>query len=264
MKTNLLRENKMKMNAVKQVLWLVCGGILLAQNTWGDWAEVYEARDKGLPKTAIEALEPILAKAIEQQHYAEAIKSICTKIAYEGQIEGNRPEERVIRLQAEIEGAPTEMKPLMQAILADWYWSYFQQNRWRFQQRTQTTEAPGNDFTTWDLPRILAEIDKQFTLALANEAILQQTPVEDFADLLEKGTMPDSCRPTLYDFIAYEALDFYQAGEQGAALAEDAFEITDDSPVFSDTEAFINWQPQTTDTESPTLKAIVLFQKLLT
>ena len=251
------------MNAVKRVLWLVCGGILLSLNAWGGWSEVYEARNKGLPKTAIEALEPILADALEQKRYPEAIKAICTKIAYEEQIEGNKPEEHVARLQAEIERAPAEMKPLMQAILANRTWNYFQQNRWRIQQRTQTAEAPGNDFTTWDLPRILAEIDKQFTLALANDAVLKQTRVEDFDDLLEKGTMPDSYRPTLYDFIAHEALTFYQAGEQGVHLAEDVFEITDDSPVFSTPEDFMRWDPQTTDTESPALKAVRLFQNLL-
>ena len=53
--------------------------------------------------------------------YAEAIKAICLKIAFEGNIEGNKPEEKVIRLQAEIEKAPAEMKPLMEAILAHWY-----------------------------------------------------------------------------------------------------------------------------------------------
>ena len=54
------------------------------------------------------------------------------------------------------------MKPIMQAILANWYWHYFQQNRWRFMRRTATAEPPSDDFTTWDLPRILARIDEQF------------------------------------------------------------------------------------------------------
>ena len=50
----------------------------------------------------------------------------------------------------------------MDAILAHWYWQYFQQNRWRFMQRTATAAPPGDDILTWDLARILAEIDKQF------------------------------------------------------------------------------------------------------
>ena len=32
-------------------------------------------------------------------------------------------------------------------MLANWYWDYFQQNRWRFMQRTQTAEPPGDGHT---------------------------------------------------------------------------------------------------------------------
>lgn len=227
------------------------------------WQKVYEARDKGLPKTAIEELKPIIADAMANKKYAEAIKAICTKIAFEGNIEGNKPEEKVIRLAAEIEKAPAEMKPMMEAILANWYWHYFQQNRWRFQQRTQTAAQPGKDFTTWDLPRILAEIDKHFTAALANEKTLKATPIAQYNDLLEKGSVPDSYRPTVFDFLAHEALQFYQAGEQGAAKAEDEFEIPATSPIFGTVAEFLAWKPDTTDTDSPKLKAIKLFQNLL-
>ncbi|MFZ4398240.1 MAG: RNA polymerase sigma factor, partial [Kiritimatiellia bacterium] len=227
------------------------------------WQKVYEARDKGLPKTAIEELKPIIADALQNKKHAEAIKAICTRIAFEGQIEGNKAEEKITRLEAEIAKAPAEMKPVMEAILADWYWHYFQQNRWRFQQRTQTAAPPGKDFTTWDLPRLLTEIDKHFTTALANEKVLKATPIEQFNDLLEKGTVPDAYRPTLFDFLAHEALAFYQAGEQGAAKAEDAFEIPANAPVFGTVAEFLKWQPPATDTDARLLKAIRLFQNLL-
>ena len=102
--------------------------------------------DKGLPKTAIEDLDPIIAGAMKDKAYAEAIKAIARKIALEGNIEGNKPEEKITRLQAEIAKAPPEMVPVMDAILANWYWHYFQQNRWRFLQRTATAAPPGDGF----------------------------------------------------------------------------------------------------------------------
>jgi hypothetical protein len=159
------------------------------------WEEVDDARRKGLPKTAIEALGPVIEDAMAHGRHAEAIKAICTRIAFEASIEGARAEERITRLEAELEKAPEPMRPMMQAILANWYWHYFQQNRWRFMQRTQTAEPPGDDFTTWDLPRILAEIDTHFTAALAKEEILKAIPIAQFDDLLEKGNTPDAYRP---------------------------------------------------------------------
>jgi uncharacterized protein YfaS (alpha-2-macroglobulin family) len=228
------------------------------------WKKVDDAVNKGLPKTAIQELEPIIASALKDKAYPEAIRAIAKKVALEGNIQGNKPEERITRLKAEIAKAPPEMGPVMEAILAHWYWHYYQQNRWRFLQRTATAAAPSEDFTTWDLPRLFAEIDKQFTKALANEKELRATPIATYDALLEKGTMPDSYRPTLWDFLAFEALQFYTAGEQAGARPEDAFEIAADGPALGTAEEFLKWQPKTTDEQSAKLKAIRLYQKVMT
>ena len=228
------------------------------------WQQVEDAIKKGLPKTAITNLEPIIQGALKDKAYAEAVKAIGEKIALEGNIQGNKPEEKITRLEAEIAKAPKEMVPLMDTLLAEWYWQYFQQNRWRFMQRTATAAQPGKDFTTWDLPRLFAEIDKQFQKALAAEKVLKATPISAWDGLLQKGTMPDSYRPTLYDFIACEALQFYTSGEQAAAKPEDAFELSADSPILDSAEKFLGWQPAAgADTDSPVLKAIRLYQDLL-
>jgi hypothetical protein len=137
------------------------------------------------------------------------------------------------------------MKPVMEAVLGHWYWQYFQQNRWRFMQRTQTAEPPGADITTWDLATILAEIDKHFTLALAAEQTLKATPISAWNDLIEKGTVPDTYRPTLYDFLVFDALSFYSSGEQAGALPQDTFEIMADDPIFAPAAEFLAWQPRT-------------------
>ncbi|MBM4087979.1 MAG: hypothetical protein FJ276_00910, partial [Planctomycetes bacterium] len=229
----------------------------------GDWKKVYDATEKGRPKTAIEELEPIIQAALRDKKYGEATKAITMKIALEGQIQGNKPEERIVRFEAVMADLPAEMKPTLEVVLANWYWHYFKQNQWRFMQRTQTAEPPGDDITSWDLPRILAEIDEHFTAALEAEEQLKNTPVESFGDLLQKGTMPDAYRPTMFDFVAHEALQFYGAGEQAGSQAEDAFVLTADSAIFAPLPEFLSWQIESTDTRSPILKAIRLYQKLL-
>ena len=181
---------------------------------------------------------------MQDKAYPEAIKAIGRKIALEGIIQGNKPEEKITRLEAEIAKAPAEMKPVMEAILANWYWQYFQHNRWRFMNRTATAAPPGKDFTTWDLPRLFAEIDKHYAKALSAGATLKQIPIAQYDDLLEKGTLPDAYRPTLYDFVAHEALAFYSSGEQAAAKPEDAFELSADSPIFGSGRRFPGLEPQ--------------------
>ena len=227
------------------------------------WKQVDDAFAKGLPRTAIAVLDEIIGGALEDQAYAEAVKAIAVKIDWEGYIQGDKVEEKIVRLEAEIAELPDPAKPVTEAILAHWYWQYFQQNRWRFVNRTQTAEPPGEDITTWDLPRILAEIDLHFTLALEADQELKAIAVELWGDLLEKGTVPDSYRPTLYDFLAHEALSFYNSGEQAGVESMDAFEIMVDSPIFAPVAEFLAWQPETTDTDSAKLKAIDLYQALL-
>lgn len=254
------------MNRVKTLIVTFFIGLSAAAAMGGSrddlWKQVEEAIGKGLPQTAISLLDQIIPGAQADQAWAEATKAICMKIVQEGRIQGYKPEEAIVRLQAEIAAAPEAMMPVMEAVLAHWYWQYFQNNRYRFLQRTQTAEPPGEDFTTWDLARILAEIDKHFTLALAAEASLKVTPIDEWDDFIEKGTAPDAYRPTLYDFLVHDALSFYNSGEQ-AALPEEVFEIMADSPIFAPVDEFLAWEPETTNTSSAKLKAVRLYQSLL-
>ena len=227
------------------------------------WKQVEEDINKGLPKSAVKKLGPIIEGATEEGAHAEAIRAIGKKISLEGIIQGNKPEEKITRLKEAIGGVKAEMKPAMEAILAHWYWHYFQQNRWRFMQRTATSQSPSDDFTTWDLPRILSEIDKQFQTALGHDKILQGIPIAEYDAMLRKGNAPDTFRPTLYDFIAHEALRFYQAGEQAGSRHMDEFYIEATSPALGTVEEFLAWNPDTKDRHSPTLRAINIFQDLL-
>ena len=180
------------------------------------WKKV-EAAIGQASKTAIELLQPILDAAVADKDYPEAIKAIGRKIALEGMIQGDGPEGKITRMDAEIAKAPVGMRPMMEVVQAKWYWQYFAQNRWRFIGARPRRLPRTGILPAWDLPRLFSEIDKHFQKALAAEEQLKQIPVQTFGGLLEAGVIPDSYRPTLYDFVAHQALDFYNSGEQAAA-----------------------------------------------
>ena len=244
----------------------LAAGLVFAQaqpaNREALWKQVAAAEKKGLPKTAAAKLQLIYDSALRDGRHAEAIKALAKRITHEGAVQGNKPEEKITRLRAELEKTPDEAKPLLQTILGHWYWQYFRANRYRFLQRTATAQPLGEDFTTWDLPRLYREIDRHFTNALA-DGRLKTIPTTDFADLLTKPTLPEKYRPTLYDFIAHEALGFYASGEFAAAKPEDAFEVRASDPLLGPLDKFLAWVPETTDTESPQFKAVRLYQDVL-
>ena len=229
------------------------------------WEQVKKHLSKDLPKSAIEVLTEIDQQARAENAWPEAIRATAQRVMLEGRIaEGRDAIGRIKGLDAELAKAPAEMKPLLQTIQAVWLWEYFYQNRWQFMQRTQTATTPGADIQTWDLKRVLVEIDGRFSQAMATRDALRAIPIADYDFLLKKGTAPDTLRPTLYDFVAHEILAFYDAREQVNAAAEDAFTFNGESPAFGTAAEFLAWEPDTADQTAWSVKSIRLYQELLT
>ncbi|MDB5312784.1 MAG: hypothetical protein JWO38_6986, partial [Gemmataceae bacterium] len=255
--------------ALLAVLGCVATGIAVmgAEPTRAErWQRVDKAVRNGLPRTAVKELDSIIASALKDKAYPEAIKAVGKKVVLEagGPYAHLIPEEKISRMRAVIPTMPAEMHPVLHVLLGHWYYEYCEQNKHRIAQRSSAGETTGPDVTTWDVPRILAEVDRQFETALAHEKELQATPVAAYASLLSPGSIPDAYRPTLFDVLAFDALKFHALADQySGPEVEDAFEFTGDSPAFAPVDEFLKWQPKTTDTTSRSLKAVRLYQKLL-
>ena len=65
------------------------------------WDDVDSEIKNGLPKTAIEKIDPLIKQALQDGSHAVAIRAICQKINLEGAIEGNKAEEKIARLEEE-------------------------------------------------------------------------------------------------------------------------------------------------------------------
>ncbi|MDD8026777.1 MAG: alpha-2-macroglobulin family protein, partial [Acidobacteriota bacterium] len=227
------------------------------------WAQVAKAEKDGLPQTAVDVLKRIYVSAAADKRSAEALRALTRQLILEATIDGNQPGPRLIRLAEEIGKAPASLQPMLKIVQARWYWSYFSRNRWRFMNRTATDGVDDKDFTTWDLPRLLRTIDGLHQDILKDAASLQKTRLSDFLGFLAPGDQPPARRPTLYDFAAFEALEFYSAGEQAAAKPENAFEITADSDALAPAAVFLKYDPETADSEAPALRALRIYQALL-
>ena len=225
------------------------------------WKQVQQAQKKGLPKSAAKLLTQIYDSAVADKEFAEATKAICYQIRVEGQVNQPAMPYSIRKLQAELPKLHPEVQPLANVIQAHWFLSYYYQNRWQIQQRSQTAQSPSDDFETWDSVRLLDEADELLQASLASSDKLKELPIAQFDKLLDKGTMPDTFQPTLYDFIAHHAAQFYSLDEQ-IVRAQDNFDLTADSPIFADSKAFLEWQPKS-ESKSPTLRAISIYQDLL-
>ena len=223
------------------------------------WNEAKKAEKDGLPKTQIKVMDKILKVCEEQKDYSSWMKALAKKITLEATIQGNKPEEKISRLQDMMKKAAPETKALLKTILAQWYWHYYSRNKWRFMNRKRTVGMDDKDINTWDLPKIFDKIDALYTEVLKEETVLQNVKLRSFRSFLQMGNLKDM-RPTLYDFIVFEALKFYTCAEQTTANPEDSFELNADSDAFAKYDDFLDYTPETTDEDSPKLKAMRLYQ----
>ena len=271
--------------AIAMVGLLAGGPILMRPFAVGDdavppadraaaWKSVDKALEEGKPKTALQALAGVEASAVRDKAWAEAARAIATRVLTETEDRPGDDPERVLRLAAAIDKAPAETRGVLEAIRANWTWGYFQANRWRYQQRTQGG-ADAKDLAKiaeWDLPAIVAEIRKRFAAAVGapgspERAALQKLPVAEWSAIIDKGAMADAYRPTVWDVIVRDAIEFSSSGERGLVAPEDAFDFGADTPALGTAEEFLAWQPEAdtkvTDTDSPLLETIRLYRDLL-
>lgn len=242
------------------------------------WKPIQDAIDQGLPKSAIQEIEKILPGAIDRNDDGLVVRLLATRATLDGQLEGRDEVHRIAKLQADLKTAPESTKPILNAILANWFWNYYQQNQWRFSDRTEIDPEITNaaepvviksaeDITTWTRNRIVGQSAALFESALnaedGSEKTLRQTPIADYDDLLVKGTAPDEYRPTLYDFVVSDAIEFYVDANGTYAGPADRFELAANSPIFADVDKFIAWQIPDGDAKSPRRRATTLYQSWL-
>ncbi len=227
------------------------------------WKEVSRFDKENLPKSANEIVQKILEKAKKESNTNQLIKSLLYQSKYMLVLEEDAQLRIVNTFKSEIVVAKFPEKNILESILANMYWQYFQENRWRFYDRTHTDKkVNANDFRTWDLQTLFAEIHLHFQQSLDNALLAQTTPLEDFNGIIDQRDNSKVYRPTLYDFLAHNALDFYKTDETN--LSKPAYKFVLDNPDYLDkASTFKDLSISTKDTLSLQFNALLLYQNLI-
>ncbi|MCW8803574.1 MAG: MG2 domain-containing protein, partial [Ignavibacteriaceae bacterium] len=227
------------------------------------WQKVDSLEQQGLTRSALEVVEEIYNAAKKDNNQPQFIKSVFYKLKYGNYIEEDSHVKIVNDVKAEIDTADFPANAILRSILANVFWQYYQNNRWRFQQRTETVNFDNEDFQTWDLPRLIREIVKYYQASLANSDELKQISIKDFKDILYySDTQGANLRPTLFDLLAHQALSFYVNDE--ASVTDPVYKfVLSSEKDFSSPEDFVDVKYQTKDSLSLTFYAIQLYQDLI-
>lgn len=193
------------------------------------WKKVDSCNNKGLTESALKVVEVIYAKAKADNNAAQFVKAVLHRMKFEAYKEEFSLEKSIIKLRDEANEAKYPVKPVLHSILADAYWQYFQNNRWKFYNRTTTVNFNNDDITTWDLKTITDASIKNYKLSLLKSDTLKRTKVDIYDEILEKGTTEcRKWRPTLYDFLAHRALNFFMGQEPDVSRPANRFTVNDE------------------------------------
>jgi len=213
------------------------------------WQKVDSLTNLGLPKSALEVVGKIYSLSKKDKNDPQFVKSVMYKLKLQSEFQENFHTGAIADLNKEISVAQEPVKQILQSILAEVYWKYYQNNRYRFNDRTQVMNNNADSIQTWDLNRLSRKIINCYMVSLENPGLLKSIPISDFEAIIEKpesdkggstGNIPlrrtpetgpsRSLRPTLYDFIVWRSLEYFMSKDGPKNVSVENFKI--DKPIY--------------------------------
>ena len=232
------------------------------KNYLKEWKRIDSLIEKtGLIKTALKEVNTIYSSAKKENNDVQVIKALIYRMQLNDQLSDSGRYENIALLEKEISIAKEPAKSILHSIAGASYWSYLQMNRWQFYQRSNTKGHDSKDISTWSMEQLHGRITSHFEQSLANVKTLQGSKLEKFDPILIKGNVR-YLRPTLFDLLAFRALDYYRNDERYVTKPAYAFELND-SAAFADATIFIKHVFKTSDTVSLHHRALEVYQQLL-
>ncbi|MGZ3899792.1 MAG: MG2 domain-containing protein, partial [Bacteroidia bacterium] len=190
------------------------------------WKRIDSCEKKGLTESALKIVEVIYSKAKTDNNASQFVKAVLHRMKFESYKEEFSLEGSIIKLRNESAAAKFPIKPVLQSILADAYWQYYNNNRWKFYNRTTTVGFNNDDITTWDLKTITYAAISNYKASVQNTDSLKRTKIDLYDEILVKGSQEGrKWRPTLYDFLAHRALAFFENTEPDVTRPATRFSV---------------------------------------
>ena len=186
---------------------------LMAQTKPNDYKSNWKRIDsllqkRGLTESALIEVNKLYTIAKNEKNHVQVIKALLYRMQLQQMKEENALERSISELEREIASSTEPSRSILTSIAAESYWLYFQRNRWKFYDRTQTTGYKKEDIATWSITDFHQRISELFLASIRNAKLLQQTRLDPFSAILVEGNTRH-LRPTLFDLLAHRALSYF-------------------------------------------------------
>jgi uncharacterized protein YfaS (alpha-2-macroglobulin family) len=229
-----------------------------------EWKKVDSLENKGLTESALKIVEAVYKSAKQENNAPQIIKALIHRAKFYSYKEEDALVKSILQIEKDAEELSFPGKQVAHSVVAELYWRYYQNNRWRFLNRTETVDFIPDDIRTWDLRKIVSKTIYHYNSSLTETNRLQQIPVEYF-DAIVISTQKEgrNLRPSLYEFLAHRAVDFYANDEASLTQSAEAFHLNNEN-YFLHGALFSKIKIPANDTFSFSYQAIQVFKELTT
>ena len=227
-----------------------------------DFNKVDSLANKAQPEAALTLINTLNSRARAEGNTTMLVKSVIYRMLFQSYLEEDAFSKILADLKQDVNLASQPEKSVLQSLLAETYWKYYQQNRYQIIQRTTAEANIGDDIRTWSIQKITNETVKTFLASVSEIELLQNSKVGVLNTVLLGDTTTRYLRPTLYDLLAHRALDVFMSTQIDISHIDNAIDFS--SPHwFTDYKTFFFTQIEQTDSVSFASQALRLFQNLL-
>ncbi|GGF48366.1 alpha-2-macroglobulin family protein [Echinicola rosea] len=192
------------------------------------WNKVEKLELKNLPQSALAVTDSIYQQAKAEGNSPQWIKAMLYQAKFALTLEEEAQVKIIAHYNKEIAQTNAPERNILESMLAQFYWQYFKDNRYRFYDRSQTSEVmDSTDFRTWNLDQLYRHIYALHVRALQDQKKTQQTPIDQYQTILLEEDRTKGLTPSLFDVLAHRALDFYKNDESSIHQPKDKFLINE-------------------------------------
>ena len=235
----------------------------MSQNSFSrEWEQVDSLSHLGQSQTALDLVIRIYDQTKVANQSDQFVKASLYRMKLEGDFKEDYYENTIERTELEIQSAKAPVKQILHSIVAELYWQYYQNNRWQILDRSQTANFELKELKTWDLKKIVSACMENYHLSLIDKNLLKNTALSSYSAILIKQDNSQKFRPTLFDFLAHRAIDFYSSSEAGLTKPANTF-LMNDVHYFSPLNQFATINITSPDSMSFEFQALKLYQEVI-
>ncbi|MFH1120615.1 MAG: alpha-2-macroglobulin family protein [Bacteroidota bacterium] len=225
------------------------------------WKQVDSLAAQGLPQSALELVNRIYLRALKAGDMPEFLKAAIYQLRFRSEFEEDYIPKYIAETEKSLSTTPTVARHVLHSILADLYWQYYQQNRYRILNQTTISDNNDADIDTWDAKMFVNKASAHYLASLKETSLLQSVSLKIYDPVLQTAEGSKKFRPTLFDFLSHRAIDFFRNEEASITRPVNPF-VMKEKILLALPDQFITHKIKTSDSISFYFHAISMLQQV--